>query len=209
MWVYKQLIRPIIVVLLLSAAPIILLIYLGLSNAALPILIYFQLLLIYIQSEISLRQNNLFSAQFYPFFTIEISNPLTYELKIKNISKNPAYQLFVGRVLKYGLPVSLAERDSLLENNVIMSSLAPDESKIIKPFKSMEAIDKFRGGLAMELTYNDQFGNTKALSLLFSANNVVFLVPNMDEKPGPLLRELERATVVRKLWKYRKQKPVG
>jgi hypothetical protein len=208
---YKQLIRPITTVLLLLAIPATLLINLGLSAATVPMLIYFQLLLIEIQLEISQRQNNLFSAQFYPFFTVRVSNPLVFELEIKNVSKNPAYQLFVGRTLRHGMPVSPTEQDSLLANNTFIASLAPDESKAIKPFKSMEAVDKFRNeGLVMELTYDDQFGNTKQLSILFVRDtDVVFLIPNVDEKPGFLLPELERATIAHKFWKYRKQKPVG
>lgn len=201
MRIARAIIRPIIVVLLLLAIPVLLLVYLGLSVAAMPILIYFQLVLIEIQLEMSQRQNNLFSVQFYPFFTIEINNPLTYELKITNVSRNPAYQIFVSRVLKAGVPLAQVRWDSLVEA-VVIPSLAPDESKILKPFRSMGAIDTFKKeALALELMYRDQFGDTKTLSLLLMGDSSILLLPNVDEKPGPLLRELERAVRAAKFLK--------
>ena len=202
----KVIIRSVQSALILFAIPIALLAFLGLSVAAVPVLIYFQLLLIEIQLEIGQRQNNLFSAQFYPSFTVEISNPATYELKIKNISRNPAYTLFIGRVLKGGQPLPHAQWESLVETIPVITSLAPGEAKTINPFKSMEAVDKFKkDGLALEVTYRDQFGDIKGVLILAVGDSGLLLFPNAEDKPGFLLKKLETMAAIWKLRQYKRR----
>ena len=59
-------------------------------DAILPIIIYLQLLLIWIQAEISLRQTALFAAQFEPAFDVRLSESGPATLTIENVSENPA-----------------------------------------------------------------------------------------------------------------------
>ena len=95
--------------LLLLIIPILLMIRLGI-DAILPIIVYMQFLLIWAQTEISMRQNALFSAQFEPVFNISINGQtleiessarkvLYYNVRLRNVSNNPAYAIGVGRLL--------------------------------------------------------------------------------------------------------------
>ena len=94
-------------ILLLASIPILLVIKFK-WEALLPIIIYLQLILIWAQAEIALRQHNLFSTQFEPLFSVrkEIhkidSVPLSVSLYIRNVSQNPAYNITVTRILAKG-----------------------------------------------------------------------------------------------------------
>ncbi len=51
-------------------------------DSVLPIIIYFQLLLIWIQAEISFRQNELYAAQFEPLFDVQVTGASRMALTI-------------------------------------------------------------------------------------------------------------------------------
>ena len=68
-------------------------------DSVLPIIIYFQFLLIWIQAEVSLRQNDLYPAQFEPFFDVQVTVASHMALTIENVSDKPAYTLSVSRFM--------------------------------------------------------------------------------------------------------------
>ncbi len=67
-------------------------------DSVLPIIIYLQLLLIWVQAEISLRQNALFAAQFEPLFDVRVAGSSPMTLTIENVSESPSYALAVARL---------------------------------------------------------------------------------------------------------------
>jgi hypothetical protein len=84
---------------LIVVVPLVLIIAHGWQAAILPIIIYLQLLLIWVQAKISLRQTALFAAQFEPAFDVKFADAARTILTIENVSENPAYNLDVGRLL--------------------------------------------------------------------------------------------------------------
>jgi len=95
-------------------------------DAILPLIIYFQLILIWFQAEIGLRQQALFSIQFNPFFEVQVDrdvsvvHELPYKIYLQNLSGYPAYDVVLRRVLDK-------------ENRIIPSS--KQEGKIDISFK--------------------------------------------------------------------------
>lgn len=201
----KRCLRPTVVILALILVPGALLIFLGLTKGAVPILIYFQLLLIWIQLEINQRQNRLFSAQFRPFFSVELKKPVTGELKIKNISKSPVYNLSATRVFEGNNPLRPSEwRGNLINESARFQTLAPGEEIGLKLFASMEAVHTFkRRSLQLEFSYWNQFGEFLTFRISFFENtDDLLLLPAAEEKPGLLINELERVTLVYKYFRY-------
>ena len=96
----KNLILPLVLILL----PILAIIKFK-WDAVLPLIIYFQLILIWFQVEIGLRQQALFSVQFNPFFNVEIEkdvsviHELPYKIYLQNLSDYPAYDVVLQKVL--------------------------------------------------------------------------------------------------------------
>jgi len=96
-------------------------------DAILPIIIYLQLLLIWVQAEISLRQTALFAAQFEPAFDIKVAESEPTTLTIENVSDNPAYNVGIVRVLdERGVPLESKHWESRLQLDRL-SALAPRE----------------------------------------------------------------------------------
>ena len=98
----RPLLRRTAFILLLAVIPALLAVKFT-WDAILLIVIYLQLLLIWAQAEIALRQHSLFAAQFKPFFGIsykrDITEPPSHSVWIHNTSKNAAYNIMVGRLL--------------------------------------------------------------------------------------------------------------
>lgn len=160
-------------------------------DAILPIIIYLQLLLIWIQAEISLRQTALFAAQFEPAFDIRPSESEPSTLTIENVSENPAYTLSVARVLGANhIPLNPSLWEGKLEVDR-MATLAPHEKRRLCTFKDEALRNKlFTEGGALEILYFGRRGESQSVTLLFTGGQLL-IVTGESLPPGILLRTLE------------------
>jgi len=189
--------------LLFLIIPILLIVRLG-WDAILPMIVYMQFLLIWSQVEISMRQNVLFSAQFEPLFsisingeTIETATPARktffYNVNIKNISNNPAYNLGVGRLLdKQYRPIP---PEKWFDPNKIITPLIPclppsQEVRICRLDK--ELYENIReNDMILAIFYHNRFGEFRELFVRFSRRGAPLLVHERIQRPGILLRIFE------------------
>jgi len=183
-----RLLNIIFKIFLLVAIPAILVIQLN-QYGILPIIAYFQFLLLWAQAEIGLKQHILFSAQFDPSFTIS-SIKITdnkigdvgRRLIIKNTSKNPAYNLNVGRVLdKDNEPLMPRYWTNKILNKPSFD-LSPEESAHLCDIMDLGLILNH----AFEVNYQNQFGDFKDFRLFFHGDTPI-MVPQPLKEPGILL----------------------
>ena len=177
-------------ILLLAAIPALLAVKFR-WDAILPIVIYLQLLLIWAQAEIALRQHSLFAAQFKPFFGItykrDIAEPPSHSIWIHNTSKNAAYNIMVGRLLdKQNKPISPSQWESKLHSDLI-SNLAPDEEGLLCSLNKELAGSEF----AIEFSYDDQLGELGTMYIKLVKDGRILIVPQAKELPGILLSTFE------------------
>lgn len=123
-----------LLVTIFMAMPALLFAFLG-KDAILPIILYFQLLILWGQIEVALRQHTLFSVQYEPTFSVgsrvEIGEKPRESLLLRNTSSNTAYNIMVGRVLdKEGRPIHPDEWEEIIYT-LYISSLSPGEEKIL------------------------------------------------------------------------------
>jgi len=163
-------------ILLLLIIPVLLIFKLK-WDSILPMIIYFQFLLIWIQAEISIRQNALFSIQFEPLFEIIEKDSLTEsvgrrnifpKILIKNISRNPAYDVKAIRVLnKQYRPVPPSQWENKIQPNFI-NILAPSEEKMLCYLKNLNIKKELiENELLLEVSYFNQLGEWQGLTIKF------------------------------------------
>ena len=186
----RLLLRRTAFILLLAVIPALLAVKLR-WDAILPIIIYLQLLLIWAQAEIALRQHSLFAAQFKPFFGItykrDITEPPSRSIWIHNTSKNAAYNIMVGRLLdKQNRPIPPSQWESKLHSDLI-SSLAPDEEGLLCSLNEELASSEF----AIEFSYDDQLGELGTMYIKLVKDGRILIVPQAKELPGILLSTFE------------------
>ena len=185
-------------VALFIAVPAILIVQLR-WDAILPIIVYLQLLLIWVQAEISLRQTALFAAQFEPAFDIKAAESDPATLTIENVSENPAYNVGIIRVLdKQGVPLQPKQWENKLELDRL-GALAPRARHRLCVLKDQALRENLmtRGG-SLELSYLSRRGEWQTLSLLF-IDGQLLIVPGAMLPPGVLLRTFE---AVSSIWRF-------
>jgi len=160
-------------------------------DAILPIVIYLQLLLIWAQAEIALRQHSLFAAQFKPFFGItykrDITEPPSRSIWIHNTSRNAAYNIMVGRLLdKQNKPIPPSQWGSKLHSDLI-SSLAPDEESLLCSLSEELAGSEF----AIEFSYDDQLGEPGIMYIKLLKDGRILIIPETKQLPCILLSTFE------------------
>jgi len=174
-------------------------------DAILPIVIYLQLILIWAQAEIALRQHSLFAAQFKPFFGIsykkDVTEPPSYSIWIQNISKNAAYNIMVGRLLdKQNKPIPPSQWESKLHSD-LMSNLAPDEQGLLCSLNEELVSSEF----AIELSYDDQLGEPGTMYIKLLKDGRILIVPEAKQLPGILLSTFEYFVLFFKYIGFKKQ----
>lgn len=188
---------------LLVVVPILLIVALGWKEALLPIIIYFQLVLIWVQAEISLRQTALFVRQFEPAFDVKFEDAARTTLTIENVSENPAYNLSVIRLLdESGTPFDPNQWQDKLELGDRMASLAPDEKRNLCVLKDQSLRDRLMTRGALEVSYFNRQGKVQTFTILFRTGQLLF-VSGAARPPGPLLRTFE---AVSSAWQFRQLK---
>lgn len=151
-------------------------------DAILPIIIYLQLLLIWIQAEISLRQTALFAAQFEPAFDVKFTDTARTTLSIENVSENPAYNLSVIRLLdESGTPFDPNQWQDKLELGDRMASLAPHEKRILCVLKDQSLRERLMTRGTLEVSYFGRQGEIQTFTILFRPEQLSLY-------PAPLVR---------------------
>ncbi len=183
---FGRLARRTTFVLFLAVIPVLLVVKFR-WDAILPVVIYLQLLLIWAQAEIALRQHSLFAIQFKPFFGIsyrrEINQILSHTIWIQNASKNAAYNMMVGRLLdKQNRPIPPSQWTDKLHSNLI-TSLVPNEEALLCSFN--ENLND--GEFTIEFSYFDQLGELGIVLINLAKDGKMLLIPQLDGPPGILL----------------------
>ena len=193
---YKPCVYILLILIIFALIPILLVIKLK-WDAVLPIIIYFQLLLIWIQAEISLRQHTLFSAQFEPFFDVKRTG---LSLQLSNKSINPAYGIWIGRILdEQNKPISPdIWRDKI--STGFTSSLLPKQEIQLCSFKCS---DDFFKGKTIEILYLNRLGELREVHVKILENGGLLVIPESTQLPGILLRILEDLSIYLRLIRYR------
>src|SRR5216683_631789 len=157
----------------------------------LPIIIYFQLLLIWIQAEVSLRQNELYAAQFEPLFDVQVTGASRMSLTIENVSDKPAYTLSVSRFMdqnhkpvppaQWTNKVDCARAATLVPGGKLPLCTVKDEDfgKLIRQLH-----------MSAEVSYFDPLGKWQSLVVTFFDDDLL-LVPAGRRLPGFVLNTFE------------------
>jgi len=197
------LLRRIGFVLLLLLIPTLLAVRLK-WDAILPVIIYLQLILIWAQAEIALRQHSLFGIQFRPFFGISYKRviivPPEHSIWIRNASGNAAYNIMVGRLLdKQNKPIPPAQWQDKLHSDLI-SSLAPEEETLL-----CSVNEELAGGeFTIEFSYSDQLGELGTMYIKLVKDGRILLIPERREPPGVLLSTFEYFALLFKFLSFRR-----
>lgn len=189
-------------------------------DGILPTIIYFQLLLIWIQGEINLRQSNLFALQYEPYFNVKPYFKRTEELgglgmakawqslSIKNISKNPTYGISVERILDRNYRSIPPEkwRDKVIINDY--NVLPPGEERPLIEFEDIVFLKEFHEQeLSIEVGYLNILNEWKSFCIRGTKRSktpVIFLP--FQKQPGFLLNTFENIATIFKYLKYSKFK---
>jgi len=183
-------------------------------DAILPIIIYLQFLLIWIQAEISLRQNTLFSLQYGPYFDVKLNKgnqkSLLDYISIKNISKNPAYEIGIGRVLNRDYQFIPPEKWKDKITSDFIGVLPPNEEKTLGFFKDVDFFnDFFKNGLSIEVSYINPLGEWKEFCIRgIEKENKIMVFMSSLRQPGFLLNTFENIAAIFKYLKYSKFRKV-
>jgi len=174
-------------ILLLVLIPILLVIKFR-WDAILLIIIYLQLLLIWAQTEIGLRQHVLFSTQFNPSFEVKLGNMVDENkivIYLHNTSDKPAYNIGIVRVLdEENEPIPPNSWKNKI-STLFISSLAPGEEV------SLGSADKsFLKNKTIEISYTNLFGEWKEIWIKF-LNGRLLVIPGREQAPGILLNTFE------------------
>jgi len=182
-------------VLLLALIPVLLAVRFG-WDAILPVIIYLQLLLIWAQAEIGLRQHVLFSAQFDPSFDVKLRNNVN--LFVRNASKNPAYNIMVGRMMDEHNKAIPPNNWKGKVSSYFIGSLVPEQEVSLCSFTDKD----FFKNKAIEVSYTNQFGDWKEIYIRLLEDERLLFIPKEVQKPGILLNTFEDLILFLKFIKF-------
>jgi hypothetical protein len=189
--------------------PTLLLVLLGTKEAILPIILYFQLLLLLAQIELNVKHHALFSAQYEPVFTVSRA-PSGTEVRakelilIQNNSTNIAYHLAVARVLDgEGRPIAPDLWKQKI-HSFFISSLAPNETK---PLCEVD-LDVLRSDWSIEAIYYNRLGELNDLHLRFFDGDIL-IIPHLLRTRGLFSRLSTSIVMYYHLWRWRKYSRVA
>ncbi len=160
-------------------------------DSVLPIIIYFQLLLIWIQAEVSLRQNELYAAQFEPFFDVQVTGASHMALTIENVSDKPAYTLSVSRFVDQNhQPVPPAQWTNKVDCPRA-ATLVPGGKLSLCTVKDEDFAKLLRQlHMSVEVSYFDPLGKMQILVVTFFDDDLL-LTPGRGRLPGFVLNTFE------------------
>src|SRR5271154_1934599 len=156
-------------------------------DSVLPTIIYFQLLLIWIQAEVSLRQNELYAAQFEPFFDVQVTGASHMALTIENVSDKPAYTLSVSRFMDQNhKPISPAQWTNKVDCPRA-ATLVPGGKVSLCTVKDEDFAKLLRQlHMSVEVSYFDPLGKMQILVVTFFDDDLL-LTPARGRLPGFVL----------------------
>jgi hypothetical protein len=182
---------------------------LGSKEAILPIILYFQLLLLLAQIELNVKHYALFSAQYEPVFSVSRA-PSGTEVRakelilIRNNGTNIAYNLAVARVLDgEGRPIAPDLWKQKI-HSFFISSLASNETK---PLCEVD-LDVFRSDWSIEVIYHNRLGELNDLHLRFFDGNTLIIPPQLRTR-GLFSRLCTSIVMYYRLWRWRKYSRVA
>ncbi len=172
-------------------------------DSVLPIIIYFQLLLMWIQAEVSLRQNELYAAQFEPLFDVQVTGASRMALTIENVSDKPAYTLSVSRFMDQNhKPVPPAQ----WTNNVDCpraATLVPGGKLPLCTVKDEEFAKLLRQlHMSVEVSYFDALGKWQSLIVTFFGDDLLLTRPGRG-LPGFVLNTFEALSLTWNFLRFR------
>ena len=208
------------ILIVLVLVPALILFLLGLPNGLISTLIYFQLIIIWIQTELSLRQQALFKSQAFPVLTLSYSSTeatvvhedsnitKTVTITVRNLSDNPAFNVLISRILTEGyMPVKPDVWKKFIRCSII-DHLAPKEEKTLCSTTWSELKDLMKIAKVLEISYLDKYGGWHSEPFIITIDKatrrLVFApIPSEGEleQLGILLPRLNRIASL--LWLYR------
>lgn len=183
----KNLILPLFLILL----PILVIIKFK-WDAILPLIIYFQLILIWFQVEIGLRQQTLFSIQFNPFFNVEVkkdvsaTHELPYRIYLQNLSECPAYNVVLQKASnKENKIIPPSELDGKI-NIFFKPCIGPKEKSLIMRLSE----DLVKNECFLDIIFINQLGEIKNITIFVSEKGLRIFHEGM-RPAGILINALE------------------
>jgi len=168
------------------------------------LIIYFQLLVIWAQAEIALRQNTLFLTQFEPSFKVSLGKNL--ELVIENVSQSPAYNVGISRILhKNGKPVPPEKWSNEIEfpDEYPIQCLSPGEKGVLCNFIQPGTLELFIGK-EIEVWYTTKIGEDRVIYILPLPGELFLIRHPRRELPGWLLKLFEDLRALITYFRFRK-----
>ena len=196
---YTEVAKNLLLLIILTLIPLGLI--LRFKNIFLSIIIYFQLLVIWFQAEITERQNALFLTQFEASFRVRLGGIIEgkmLQLVIENISQNPAYNIMVSRVLEEGRPIPPKEWEETLElpEDRFIQCLTPGESADICYFTPPQTLTSYFINKEIEVSYKTKVGQDKSIYIIPLPGSSFMIHYPHQELPGILHKLFENL----KLW---------
>lgn len=151
-----------------------LLVYRFRAEAILYLIIYLQVILLWVQAEISLRQADLSKAEFRPYFDLGLEKAKTgFVVTVHNISKNPAYNLSVARLIA---TEDKTKFDTKLVIEDQFKTLRPGKKRILFSNISEETRDElFSKKVQFTIYYDDCLGEPHESHILFLSGDLHIL----------------------------------
>jgi len=213
-----------LILFLFVAVPSIMIYFLGLPNGLISTLIYMQLLIVWIQVELSMRQQVLFRSQFIPILTLSASSTevtvvgedsraaRTVTITVRNLSDNPAFNVMLSRVLSDSyVPLEPRIWTSILRCNIV-DHLGSKEEKPLCITTFAKLVQLLKVAKLFEVSCFDKYGDSHFMTFMINvdekAGDVAFMpIPYLDrlEKVGVLLPSFNRIMLYFKLFRVAKK----
>jgi len=170
-------------------------------NVLLALILLFQLYVIAIQVEITLRQNALFYAQYEPALKVNVSSssasqwdatPKYTSISLKNISDKPAFSVMIGLVDR-GTGKAI-EESARLDRGI--PSLGPGDSMDVLQMPSKDYYDK---DIDMNILYTNVLGDMSEVTFTKSPKSDNFFLIRPMPRIGILLPSLEKMGLI---WRF-------
>lgn len=214
----------ILFIILFVVIPFLILYFLRLPNGLISTLIYFQLIIIWIQAEISLRQQELYESQALPIIVLHSSNKAIESksmeegkaterigFTVKNVSKNPAFNIILTRILSRDhTPINPDVWIPLIQRDVI-EDLEPGEEKELFSidWDDLEKLMEKQNAGVFEVGFMDRYGGFhSSLFMVYLKNGSLGILPIVGEElreRGFLLPMLNRIYLLLSYYKYRRR----
>ena len=155
------------IILLFVAVPFVLIYLLGLPNGLISMLIYMQLLIIWIQLELSMRQQFLYRSQFIPILTLKV---LSKTILVESGENNPAFNVMLSRILSDDYtPLEPRMWTSVLRCNII-DHLGPRDEKQLCTTTANELEQLLNNTRVLEVSYVDKYGEWHSTAFTINKN---------------------------------------